>query len=237
MSIYVISDLHLSFSPKIDKPMDVFGADWVNHAERVKANWLDMVSENDTVVIAGDISWALKLEDAIWDLDWLSELSGNKVLIKGNHDLWWSSITKLTAVSAANINFLQNNFFEADGYAICGSRGWVCPGDEHYSEQDEKIYKREILRLRASLTSAKDAGFTDIIGVLHFPPTNDKLNESGFTELFEEFGVSSVFYGHLHGTENFRRGLTGNFNGVEYKLVSIDYLRCKPHKIEHKQGD
>jgi predicted phosphohydrolase len=233
MSIYVISDLHLSFSPAIDKPMDVFGAEWLNHAERVKEHWIDTVSENDTVIIAGDISWALKLEDAIWDLDWLSELPGEKVLVKGNHDLWWSSVTKLNAVTTANMHFLQNNFFDADGYAICGSRGWLCPGDEHYSEHDEKIYKREVLRLRASLTSAKEAGFSKIIGVLHFPPTNDNLADSGFTELFEEFGVEQVFYGHLHGTEEgFRGGLSGNRGGVEYKLVSVDYLRFKLHRAK-----
>jgi len=231
MSIYAISDLHLSFSDKIEKPMDVFGADWINHAERLKEHWMDMVSENDTVIIAGDISWALKLEDAIWDLDWLGSLPGKKVFVKGNHDLWWASITKLNAIVGANMHFIQNSFFEADGYAICGSRGWLCPGDEYYSTQDEKIYKREVLRLRASLTSAKEAGFSDIIGVLHFPPTNDKLNASGFTDLFEEFGVKQVVYGHLHGPESFKRGLSGSFNGVEYKLVSLDYLRCKPFKV------
>ena len=227
MSIYVISDLHLSLSEKIQKPMDAFGVEWVNHTERIGRSWEDKVSENDTVIIAGDISWALKLEDALPDLNWLRSLKGRKVLVKGNHDLWWVSIKKLYDLFGDDLFFLQNNFFEADGYAICGSRGWVCPGDEYYSQHDEKIYKREILRVRASLESAKNAGFSKIIAVTHFPPMNDKLNESGFTELFGEFGVESVFYGHLHGADGFRRGVFGNINNIEYKLVSLDYLKCE----------
>jgi len=232
MSIYVISDLHLSFSEKVQKPMDIFGGEWLNHAERIRKNWEDVVSENDTVIIAGDISWALKMEDAIPDLNWIRSLPGNKILVKGNHDLWWASIKKLNDLFGDDLRFIQNNFYEAEGYAVCGSRGWLCPEDEGYSEQDEKIYKRELLRLRASLTSAKDAGFSKIIGVLHFPPMNDKLNESGFTELFGEFGAEYVFYGHLHGAEGFRNGVQGNINGVEYRLASLDYLKCKLYKLK-----
>ena len=231
MSIYAISDLHLSFSEKVQKPMDVFGAEWINHAERIKQNWEDTVSENDTVIIAGDISWALKLEEAVPDLNWIRNLAGRKIFVKGNHDLWWASIKKLHDLFGDEFHFLQNNFFEADEYAICGSRGWVCPGDEYYSEHDEKIYKREILRLKASLTSAKNAGFSKIIVSMHFPPMNDKSNVSGFTELFDEFGVEHVVYGHLHGAEGFKKGVFGNVNNVEYKLVSLDYLNCELWRV------
>jgi len=212
--------------------MDVFGYEWINHAERLKANWEANVTENDTVVIIGDISWALKLEEAVWDLDWIKALSGKKVIVKGNHDLWWASIKKLNNLFGEEIHFIQNNFYEAEGYAICGSRGWLCPGDEYYSQHDEKIYKRELMRVRASLTSAKEAGFSDIICALHFPPMNDKFNESGFTELFKEFGVKHVFYGHLHSQDGFRRGVQGSVDGIEYKLVSLDYLRCNLLKFE-----
>ena len=232
MSIYAISDLHLSFSENVQKPMDIFGGEWVNHAENIKKNWESTVTSRDTVIIAGDISWALKFDDAIIDLNWIRALPGVKIFIKGNHDLWWTSVNKLNAMFGPEMRFVQNNFFEAEGRAICGSRGWLCPGDEDFTQQDEKIYKRELLRLRASLTSAKNSGFSEIIGMLHFPPTNDKLYESGFTELFEEFGVSRVFYGHLHGTDVFGRGVQGNLRGVSYKLTSLDYLKCKPFKVE-----
>ena len=232
MSIYVISDLHLSFSENIQKPMDIFGAEWLNHTENIKRNWEDAVSRSDTVIIAGDVSWALKLDDAVADLDWIRSLPGNKIFVKGNHDLWWSSIKKLNSMFGPDMRFIQNDFCEAEGYAVCGSRGWLCPGDEDYAEQDEKIYKRELLRLRASLASAKSAGFSKIIGVLHFPPMNDKFYESGFTDLFAEFCVPHVFYGHLHGSDGFRCGIQGNFKGTEYKLVSVDYLRCRLFKVE-----
>ena len=231
MSIYVTSDLHLSFSENIEKPMEVFGADWVNHAERLESFWRGTVSQNDTVIIAGDVSWALKLEDAEYDLKWIENLPGGKVFVKGNHDLWWVSLAKLKRVVGAGMHFIQNDFYEAEGYAVCGSRGWLCPGDENYSEQDEKIYKREILRLKASLTSAREAGFSKTIGVMHFPPANDKIGESGFTRLFEEFEVEKVFYGHLHGCDGFKNGIQGNIGGVDYKLVSLDYMGCRLHKI------
>ena len=232
MSIYAISDFHLSFSENIQKPMDIFGAEWVNHAERLKENWESAVSATDTVIIAGDISWALKLDDAIIDLNWINSLPGVKIFVKGNHDLWWASINKLNALYGPGMHFIQNNFFAAEGYAVCGSRGWLCPGDADYTAQDEKIYNRELLRLRSSLTSAKDAGYSDIIGVLHFPPTNDKSDESGFTELFEEFRVSRVLYGHLHGADVFGNGMQGDVRGVRYGLISLDYLKCKPLKVE-----
>jgi predicted phosphohydrolase len=233
MSVFIISDLHLSFSEKVDKPMDIFGREWMNHTDNVKAHWESMVSGEDTVIVPGDISWALKLEDAAADLEWIRGLPGNKIFIKGNHDMWWVSVNKLNAMFGSDdMRFLQNNFYEADGYAVCGSRGWLCPGDEDFAEQDEKIYKRELLRLRASLNSAREAGYSKIIGALHFPPMNDRFQESGFTGLFEEFGVKNVFYGHLHGADRFRRGVNGNVKGVEYRLVSLDYLKCKPLKLE-----
>ena len=232
MGIYAISDLHLSFSENVEKPMDIFGGEWLNHTEKVKDNWEKLISKEDTVIIGGDISWALKLSEAEPDLLWMRELPGNKVLIKGNHDLWWTSIKKLNSMFGVDMRFIQNDFYEAEGCAICGSRGWLCPGDEDYTAQDEKIYRREILRLRNSLAAAKGAGFAKIIGVIHFPPTNGMFQESGFTDLFSEFQVAHVFYGHLHGGDAFRRGIQGNFKGINYKLISLDYLKCMPYKVE-----
>ena len=230
MSIYAIGDLHLSFSEGVEKPMDMFGPEWVNHAERLKENWTLTVSEQDTVILAGDISWGLKLPETLPDLDWIDALPGKKVIIKGNHDLWWTSINKLSNLYEG-IHFVQNNYYEAEGLAICGTRGWICPGDNDFTLHDEKIYKRELMRLKFSLEEAKKAGFETILGALHFPPTNDKMQGSGFTELFTEYGVKKVVYGHLHGKESFSKGLAAVFNGVSYHLVSLDKLKCEPLRI------
>lgn len=227
MSIFAIGDLHLSLAEGVEKPMDVFGPDWVNHAERTKEIWEETVSEKDTVILAGDHSWALKLEEARADLDWIAALPGKKVMIKGNHDLWWTSIHKLVNLYE-DIFFIQNNYYETENVAICGTRGWICPGDKDFTLHDEKIYKRELIRLKFSLEEARNAGKTEIIGALHFPPTNDKLQGSGFTELFSEYGVKKVVYGHLHGKEAYSNGLEAVLNGVEYRLASLDKLKCTP---------
>ena len=181
MSIFAIADLHLSFAPGSDKPMDIFGSRWKDHPERIKENWCSNVTEQDTVVVAGDISWALKLEDAVYDLDWIDALPGHKVVLKGNHDLWWAGITRLNAMYE-DMTFLQNDAFfvptDAGGVWICGSRGWITPDDDDFKEADDKIYKREILRLRSSLDFAKKAVVladsedysVETIGFLHYPP-------------------------------------------------------------------
>lgn len=230
MSIYAIADLHLSFDERIDKPMDIFGSQWENHADRLKENWINTVTDEDTVIIPGDISWALVKDEAYKDIEWIHNLPGKKVITKGNHDLWWTGITKLNKLYE-DVYFLQNTFYVAEGTAICGSRGWLCPGYDGFTEQDEKIYRRELLRLEASLEMAKKAGYEDIIGVLHYPPTNDKFQKSGFTELFEKYGVKTVIYGHLHGKDSYKHGLQANYNGVNYSLVSLDYLNACPKLI------
>jgi len=228
MSIYAIADLHLSFAPGIDKPMDIYGYRWENHAERLKENWCKNIKEQDTVIIPGDVSWALKLEEAVYDLDWLNELPGHKVLIKGNHDLWWNGITRLNSMYEG-MTFLQNDFYMAEGICICGSRGWLTPDNDEFGESDERIYRREVLRLRASLQAARErAGRVEILGVLHYPPVSRASAFSGFQQAFEDFGVKKVIYGHIHGEEGFRNALTGLHHGVEYDLVSLDYLRCMP---------
>lgn len=244
MSIYAIADLHLSFAA--DKPMDIYGGEWINHTEKLKKNWEEMITEEDTVILPGDSSWALRLQEAMTDLQWIDALPGKKVFIKGNHDLWWNSAAKLNAISARMV-FLQNTFHEAEGRAICGSRGWICPGDDEFTKQDEKIYLRELGRLKLSLESAAKAGYGrkaamaaavgdmeykgGIVGVIHFPPASDNLRYSGFTELFEEYGAEKVVYGHLHGKDAYGNGLRGKKNNVEYFLTSTDYLKCVPLKL------
>jgi predicted phosphohydrolase len=228
MSVYAIADLHLSLSG--EKPMDIYGGEWVDHVKKTEANWRRTVGESDTVLIAGDSSWALKQKDAEIDLRWIAALPGKKVLIRGNHDLWWSSVSRLNALDPS-MYFLQNTHCEAEGIAICGSRGWICPGDGNFKTEDEKIYARECRRLEMSLASAREAGLDRIIVMLHFPPTNDKKERSGFVDLIRAYGASRVVYGHLHGVDVFGRSVRGYHYGAEYNLVSLDYLCCAPLRI------
>ena len=227
MALYGIADLHLSFTA--DKPMDIYGPAWENHTTRLEKNWREMVRKEDTVIIAGDISWGVKLEEAMADLQWLHELPGFKVMFKGNHDPWWSSITKLNTLFE-DMFFVQNSFYPYGEYAICGSRGWLCPGSSDFKAHDEKIYAREQLRLRASLEAARNAGYEKIIGVLHYPPTNDKKEMSAFVEIFNEYEVRQAVYGHLYGeTEETAPDL--QFGCTNFSLVACDKLECRPLRL------
>ncbi len=231
MRIFAIGDLHLSADGT--KPMDIYGGQWIRHAERLEQKWRALVEEEDVVIIVGDISWALKRPEASEDLVWITALPGKKVLIKGNHDLWWTSVSKLNQLDKSMF-FLQNSCYMVGETAICGTRGWVCPGDTDFTKQDEKIYNRELGRLRLSLEAARSAGAAEIVGAIHFPPANDKYEDSGFTALFEEYGVAQVVYGHLHGPDAHFRGIQGQRNGVDYRLVSCDYLECCPLLISDR---
>lgn len=231
MSIYAIGDLHLSFSPEVEKPMDLFGNAWKDHAERLKKNWLELINTDDTVIIPGDISWGLRLSEAMPDLEWIDSLPGKKVIFKGNHDLWWQSISKLNNLYDS-ICFVQNTAYEAEGYYICGSRGWIGPGHDDFKEPDAKIYRRELMRIQMSLDDAKRQGAEKIIGALHYPPSSGSKVGSSITDMFQAAGAEQVVYGHLHGADSQRSGLKGIYNGVEYKLVSLDYLNCRPLLIK-----
>lgn len=228
MALYAIGDLHLSGGT--DKPMDIFGEQWVQHHNKIKEKWLKYVRHGDVVLIPGDISWAMNLQEAMIDLKWIHELPGKKILLKGNHDYWWSSVTKLNRLFE-NIFFLQNNFYTYGDIAICGTRGWICPNEKKFDAQDEKVYARELHRLRLSLDEGKKNGYENIIVMTHYPPTNDKLEPSGFTAIYEEYRVKKVIYGHLHGAESFQGALQGKMNGVEYYLASCDYLNFTPLKV------
>jgi predicted phosphohydrolase len=228
LKIFAIGDTHLSLSG--EKPMDIFGPEWEDHTARLKANWEQTVTGSDVVIIAGDIAWAMKHDEAIPDLMWLAALPGTKVLVKGNHDLWWSSIKKLNALEPS-LFFIQNNYYNAGGVAICGSRGWLCPGDSDFAEHDEKIYRRELMRLEASLNAAEADGFTEKIVVMHYPTSNDRKEVSGFNQIIHDHAVTTVLYGHLHGADYFRRGIQGFFYGAEYHLVSVDFLDFVPKLI------
>ena len=232
MAVFAIGDTHLSFDERIEKPMDVFGESWENHAERLKVNWEALVSPDDTVLVCGDISWGLRLDEAMADLMWLDGLPGRKVITKGNHDLWWTSVSKLNRISPG-LTFLQNDacHLEKEGVWLCGTRGWICPGTDGFDEHDEKIYNREVLRLEMSLAAAKPEEGETIIAALHYPPSNDKFQPSGFTGLLERYGVKTCVYGHLHGRDAFKNGYKGIWNGVEYRLVSLDHVGAAPVRI------
>ncbi|MBR2540032.1 MAG: metallophosphoesterase [Mogibacterium sp.] len=237
MKIYAISDLHLSFNENIDKPMDVFGTGWENHAERLRAIWKEYINEEDIVLVPGDISWGLKLEEAMADFDWLHLLPGKKIISKGNHDLWWSRINYLNTLYD-DIIFLQNDCYvpEDSGIVITASRGWPYPGSDEYTEHDEKIYARELQRLRLGLDAAKaKAPEADIIVCLHYPPSDPSGRVTGFTEILEEYNVRKCVYGHLHGHAAFGRGIKGKFRGIDYQLVSLDYLGAQPKLIYDSQ--
>ncbi len=227
MALYAISDLHLDLNG--DKPMDIFGENWFRHDEKIKENWIKKVKDEDTVLISGDISWSMKIENGMNDLHWIHDLPGKKVMVKGNHDYWWVSITKLNNLYE-DMEFIQNSFSVYEDYAICGTRGWICPGGESFKAHDEKIYNRELMRLRLSLDAAIKKDFKKIIVMIHYPPMNEKLIESGFVEIFKEYNVEKVIYGHLHGP-SLSKALNGKKDGIEYILTSGDYLNFDPIKI------
>lgn len=228
MALFAIGDLHLSSNS--DKPMDVFGSHWLFHHEKIRSNWLAKVRPEDTVLVAGDISWAMRLQEAMADLSWISELPGKKILIRGNHDYWWSSITRLNGLFE-DMSFIQNNYFSYQNYAICGTRGWITPNKNKFTEEDNRIYVREVRRLELSLEAAHKAGHQEIIAMLHYPPTNDQLEPSLFTQMMERYRVKEVVFGHLHGEESYAAGLQGAYRGINYHLVSCDYLDFDLKKI------
>ncbi|MDP4179046.1 MAG: metallophosphoesterase [Bacillota bacterium] len=227
MSLYAISDLHLALSG--DKPMDIFGQNWYMHDEKIKENWLKKIEKEDIVLIAGDISWSINLEDSLKELNWIHQLPGTKIVVKGNHDYWWVSISKLNNLFD-DMKFLQNNFYSYGEYAVCGTRGWNCPGGDNFTSHDEKIYRREAIRLKLSLDTAKKSGFKKYIVMLHYPPTNDKFEDSDFTNIFKTYGVEKVIYGHLHGY-SLKKALVGMRDGTEYINTSADYIKFDPLKI------
>lgn len=249
MRIWAIGDLHLSFDPRIEKPMDIFGGSWVGHEERLKEIWLRLVEEEDLVILAGDISWALRLDEAVCDLRWIDALPGTKLILKGNHDLWWSGISKVrhACKDMPSLRFLQHDALSWGGAVVFGTRGWVCPGARDYREEDDgPIYRREVLRLQMSADQAeklaaeheaKTGKKPELIGVLHYPPRNEKYEPSGFSDIFETAGVQKIVYGHLHGPNAFKNGPQGLFYGIEYSLVSLDRLECCPKLIYEERRD
>lgn len=205
--------------------MDIFGPAWEDYLPKIFADWKDKVSEDDLVLIAGDISWAMTLQNSIPDLELISKNPGRIIITRGNHDFWWKSISSLRSILPDNMYALQNDAIKFDNYIICGTRGWTVPENTHQTAEDEKIYKREILRLEMSLKSAKKLQENNekIICMIHFPPFNSKKQENEFTRLIKEYNVDAVVYGHLHGTTSRSDRLT-YINEIPYYLTSCDQV-------------
>lgn len=230
MKIFAISDLHISTNT--NKPMDVFGGNWVNYLEKIQIDWQNKVSDDDLVLIGGDISWAMNIDDAKLDLESLAYLNGKKILIKGNHDYWWSGIGKVRDILPESFYALQNDCIKFDNVIICGSRCWSVPGSPDFNTQDEKIYKRETERLRLSLNQMQKIREDGdrVIALVHYPPFNVNRENTLFTDLFDEFKVDCVVYGHLHG-KNVRADKLVIKNGVKYYLTSCDQVENKLQEI------
>ena len=229
MSVYAIGDLHLPGHEQ--KPMDVFGEQWDRHFDVIRDNWLSLVRREDIVLIPGDISWAMQLADALDDLRAIGALPGRKLLLRGNHDYWWSSIGKVRAALLPDMYAIQNDAIALDGHVFCGARGWLLPtAQTPLAPDDERIYQRELLRLEMSLVQGEKLG-QKLVAMTHFPPLLGDGETTAFTELLERFPVTDVVYGHLHGA-GIRNAYQGIRNGICYRLVSCDSIGFCPVRIK-----
>lgn len=239
MSIYAIGDLHLSLNR--EKPMDIFGDNWIGHELKIKEDWINKVNENDLVLIPGDFSWKMHLKDMYEDFKYLNSLPGKKILLKGNHDYWWTTLKKMREYISingfSNIDFLYNNSYEYENISIVGTRGWAI-GD---SDEDVKMNHREAERLKLSIEDAiKNHSQKEIICMMHYPPINNKMinnvninnsidsknDEYAYIEIMKEYNIKRCIYGHLHGKTQ-EEAFEGIYEGIEFKLVSADYLDFK----------
>ncbi len=225
--IFAIGDLH--FDNTGEKPMDIFGDKWLAHEENIINNWKSIVGYDDLVLIAGDISWALRLEDAYEDLLKIEKLPGKKIMIKGNHDYWWNSLKKINDLGLKTIEFIQNNCFIYNDIAIVGTRGWSSIDCDDSNAQDHKIFIREINRLKLSLESINDK-VNKIIVMLHYPPFNIDFTPNEFVNIMKEYNVNVCLYGHLH-SEGHKYAVEGLIEGIEFHCISSDFIDFIPKKI------
>ena len=228
MALFVISDPHLSFG--VDKPMNIFEG-WGNYEKRLAENWTGSVGPSDSVVIPGDISWGLDINETLPDLRFIDELPGTKYILKGNHDLWWPTMKKLTAFLEENgissIIPVFRNAYEAEGVAVCGTRSWFYDS----SEPKEKVFSREMMRLEASLEEAQKLGTREIIAFLHYPPVFHGMVVQEAVDLLKKYGVRRCYYGHVHG-KNINYAFNGVYEDIRFRLVSADALSFRPLMID-----
>lgn len=228
MSLFAIADTHLSLGT--DKPMDIFGG-WQDYVARLESNWRKLVTDGDTVVIAGDISWAMKLGDALEDFRFIDSLPGQKLIFKGNHDYWWSTMRKMETWLSDNgldsIKILHNSAFRVGSYAVCGSRGWFFDAE---NDPDNKILLREAGRVRRSIESARETGAEPIV-FLHYPPLTTAMVCNEIVDVLREENVKRCYYGHLHGG-SLRNAFVGERHGIKFDVISADFLKFCPKLIE-----
>ena len=227
MALYAIGDLHLCLGA--EKPMDIFGGNWVGYMDKLKEG-MSVIGPEDTTVLLGDLSWALDLPNAKADFAWINAIPGRKIILKGNHDYWWSTQAKFSKFCEENgfenLYLLNNNSFEYDGWAICGTRGWFFE-EERSGQHDEKVFKRELIRLEASL---KAAGEANKMVFLHYPPRYHGYKCQEILDLLAKYDVRRCFYGHLHGGSH-KLAMEGTWDSVEFKLTAADYLGFKPYLV------
>lgn len=227
MALYAIGDLHLCLGAP--KPMDVFGGAWIGYMDKLQQG-LSVIGPDDTTVLLGDLSWALDLPSSRADFAWINDIPGRKIILKGNHDYWWSTASKFQKFcdeyGFENQFILNNNHYEYEGWAICGTRGWFFE-EERSSQHDEKVFKRELIRLEASL---KSAGDLPKLVFLHYPPRYKGYECREILDLLQRYEVSRCFYGHLHGPSQ-KLAMEGLWDGTEFRLVSADYLNFNPYKV------
>ncbi len=228
MALYTLADLHLSCS--VDKPMDIFGGRWQDYMDKIRERWTALVEPEDVVVLVGDLSWAISIDSAKEDFIYLNQLPGHKILLKGNHDLWWNTMTKMNrfieANGFANIQFLNNNCYVYEDIGLCGTRGWFF--EEFFQEQhDEKIFRRELIRLESSLKAADALGVREKYCFLHYPPLHQNFRCDEILSLMKAYGVTRCIYGHLHGP-SCRTATEGLHEGIEFTLVSGDHVDFTP---------
>ena len=228
MALYTIGDLHLSLGGS--KPMDIFGDKWANHVERLRESFSHLTAD-DVTVLAGDLSWGISLEESLPDFQFIDALPGRKIILKGNHDYWWSTQAKFTKFCLEHgfedLNLLNNNCYFYEDIAICGTRGWFFE-EERSGQHDEKVFRRELIRLEASL---KAAGQTQKLVFLHYPPRYKGYTCREILDLLEKYQVRQCFYGHLHGGSH-KLAMEGLWDGVEYRLLSADYIGFQPYKVK-----
>lgn len=227
MALYAIGDLHLCLGAS--KPMDIFGGAWVGYMDKLK-DGMSVITPEDTTVLLGDLSWALDLPSSRADFAWINDIPGKKIILKGNHDYWWSTAAKFSKFCAdnnfENMHLLNNNCYFYEDVAICGTRGWFFE-EERSGQHDEKVFKRELIRLEASL---KAAGDHPKIVFLHYPPRYRGYACTEILELMNKYQVRRCFYGHLHGGSH-KLAMEGLWDGVEFRLVAADYIGFKPYSV------
>lgn len=225
MSLFVIADLHLSFGA--NKPMNIFRG-WDNYEERLEKNWRSLVTDEDIVVIPGDISWAMKLNECYEDFKFIHNLPGKKLLLKGNHDYWWDTRRKIENYLRENgfdsIEIVFNSAKAVGEYAVCGTRGWFYDAE---ADSDKKVLNREVGRLRTSITEALKTGLEPVV-FLHYPPVYGDQRCDDILNVLKEYNIKKCYYGHLHGSNVAKKAVTGEFEGINFKLISSDYVKFVP---------